>query len=87
MNAHMSISVEVDRELEEKASAILARDGLTVADAVRLLLDQTVSADALPLKVFRPNAETIAAMREAERGEGKTFDTVEALMADLNADD
>ena len=34
-----------------------------------------------------PNAETIAAIEELECGGGKTFDSIEELMADLNADE
>jgi DNA-damage-inducible protein J len=34
-----------------------------------------------------PNDETIAAMKEARRGNLPSFATVEGLMADLNADD
>ena len=34
-----------------------------------------------------PNAETIAAIEELERGGGKSFNSIEELMADLNADD
>ncbi|MDQ3557813.1 MAG: type II toxin-antitoxin system antitoxin, RelB/DinJ family, partial [Pseudomonadota bacterium] len=34
-----------------------------------------------------PNAETIAAMEEGERGDFVSFATVEELMADLNAPD
>ena len=34
-----------------------------------------------------PNAETIAAIEELERGGGKSFDSIEELMAELNADD
>ena len=41
----------------------------------------------LPFNVRVPNAETIAAMAELESGKGKSFATIEALMADLNADD
>ena len=36
---------------------------------------------------FSPNAETRAAMEEARRGDLESFHSVEALMADLNADD
>jgi hypothetical protein len=36
---------------------------------------------------FPPNAETIAAMEAGERGEVTCFDSIEALMADLKADD
>ena len=41
----------------------------------------------LPFNVRAPNAETLAAMAELESGNGKSFAIVEALMADLNADD
>ncbi len=41
----------------------------------------------MPFEVLEPNAETIAAIHEARRGKLKRFDTFEALMADLNADD
>ena len=34
-----------------------------------------------------PNAETIAAIEELEKGGGKSFGSVEELMAELNADD
>lgn len=34
-----------------------------------------------------PNAETAAAMCELEEGKGKSFASVDALLADLNADD
>jgi DNA-damage-inducible protein J len=33
-----------------------------------------------------PNAETIAALRELDEGGGKTFATVEELMADLKSE-
>jgi len=36
-------------------------------------------------QVYVPNAKTIAAMREARAGNLESFDSVEALMADLNA--
>ena len=34
-----------------------------------------------------PNAETVAAIRELEEGKGKSFVSVDELLADLNADD
>ena len=42
---------------------------------------------ALPFGPLRPNAETIAAMEEARAGNLAGFDSMEALMADLNEDD
>ena len=40
-----------------------------------------------PMDFFEPNAETIAAMEETERGEVHTSLTVEELMKDLRAPD
>jgi DNA-damage-inducible protein J len=59
-----------------------------VSDAVRIMLTRVAHEKALPFEPFRPNAETIAAMEEARRGENmERFDSIQALMADLNADD
>ena len=52
-----------------------------VLKALGLRLSVSAMHEALP------NAETIAALEESERGGGKTFASVEALMADLHADD
>jgi DNA-damage-inducible protein J len=41
----------------------------------------------LPFDVKAPNSATRKAMEELEAGKGKRFASVEALMADLHADD
>jgi len=40
-----------------------------------------------PFDVKVPNATTRKSIAELELGKGKCFDSVDALMADLNADD
>ncbi len=42
---------------------------------------------ALPFEPLVPNAETIAAMKEAREGRLPRFKNVEDLLADLNAGD
>ena len=42
---------------------------------------------ALPFAVKVPNVATATAMQEVERGKLPSFDTVDDLMADLNAPD
>jgi DNA-damage-inducible protein J len=61
--------------------------GLSVSDAIRLMLVRVVSDKALPFDVRVPNAETQAAMRDIQEGKVKRFDSVDALMADLNDDE
>ena len=61
--------------------------GLTVSDAVRLLLTRVTQEKALPFAPVIPNAATIEAMKEARQGGLPQFDSVAALMDDLHAQD
>lgn len=61
--------------------------GLSVSDAFRMMLTRIAREKALPFEPLVPNATTIAAMREARAGHLKSFDSIEALMADLHAED
>lgn len=60
--------MRIDREVEEKAATVLAAMGLTVFNAVRLLLTGVACEKALPFAPLVPNDETIAAMKEARAG-------------------
>ncbi len=66
---------------------MLASIGLTVSDAFRMMLMRVVAEKALPFDPLVPNDETIAAMRDARLGNVRSFETVDALMEDLNAPD
>jgi DNA-damage-inducible protein J len=81
------VHIRVDEKVKAKAAKTLASMGLTVSDAVRLLLTRIASEKALPFEVRVPNRETIAAMRAGDRGEVTRVNNVAELMADLNADD
>ncbi|CAA9508437.1 MAG: Antitoxin DinJ (binds YafQ toxin) [uncultured Sphingomonadaceae bacterium] len=88
MASNALVQTRIDGKIKEQAATALAAMGLTVSDAVRLMLTRVAHDKVLPFEPFRPNAKTIAAMEAARRGDDfKDFDTVEALMADLNADD
>jgi DNA-damage-inducible protein J len=81
------VQARIDRAVKEEAAIVLAAIGLTVSDAVRLLLTKVAREKALPFETLIPNAETIKAMREARRGRLASFKSIKALMADLHADD
>lgn len=87
MPAAEVVRARIDADLKKEATAVLSGMGLSVSDAIRLLLVRVASEKALPFDVRVPNAETRAAMREARKGKVQRFDSVDALMADLNADD
>jgi DNA-damage-inducible protein J len=61
--------------------------GLTVSDAVRLLLTRVAAEKAMPFEVRVPNRETLAAIEAGERGEVFRASSVAKMMAKLNADD
>jgi len=87
MTANALVQTRINGTVKDEAAAVLATMGLTVSDAVRLLLTRVAHDKALPFEPLRPNAETIAAMEEARTGNLVSFSSVEALMADLDAED
>jgi len=81
------VRARIDGRVKERAARVLADMGLSVSDAIRLLLVRVAAEQALPFEIKVPNAETRAAIAELEKGAVKSFDTVAKLMADLNAED
>jgi DNA-damage-inducible protein J len=73
--------------VKAKAAKTLAAMGLTVSDAVRLLLTRIAAEKALPFEVRVPHRETVAALEAGERGEVSRARNVAEMMADLNAHD
>ena len=80
------VRARIEAGLKKEATVVLAAMGLSVSDAIRLMLVRVVSDKALPFDVRIPNAETQAAMRDIQDGKVTRFDSVDALMADLNDD-
>lgn len=87
MVANALVQARIDSKVKEEASAVLASMGLSVSDAVRLMLTKVAHDKALPFQPLIPNIQTIEAMREARAGKLRKFNSVEDLMAELNADD
>ena len=85
--ASSMVHIRVDGKVKTKAAKALASMGLTVSDAVRLLLVRVATEKAMPFEVKAPNRATLAAMEAGERGEVSRAKSVAAMMADLNADD
>ena len=87
MPATAVVRARIDEKTKRKASKALAGMGLSMSDAIRLMLIRVAEEKALPFDVYEPNEESLRAIAELERGEGQRFETVEELMADLNARD
>jgi len=87
MPANAVVRARIDKHIKEEAEAVLAAIGLTVSDAFRMMMMRIATEKALPFDPLVPNAETIAAMQAARRGELITVGAGEDLLASLNADD
>lgn len=87
MATHSSmLHVRVDDDLKENAAKALDAMGLSVSDAVRLLLTRVVADQAFPLELKVPNAATRSAMAEADElaaARRARFDNADDLIADL----
>jgi DNA-damage-inducible protein J len=81
------VRARIDTATKERATDALAAMGLSISDAIRLLMLRIVDERRLPFEVKAPNATTRKAIAELEAGKGKRFRSTKALMADLNADD
>jgi DNA-damage-inducible protein J len=81
------VRARIDMDTKERAADALEAMGLSISDAIRLLMLRVADERRLPFEVKVPNATTRKAMAELENGKGKRFKSVKALMADLHADD
>ena len=86
-SADTYVRARIDAETKERAAAALETMGLSISDAIRLLMRRIAEERRLPFEVRVPNAATREAIAELEAGKGKHFGSSGALMADLNADD
>jgi len=81
------VRARIDTETKERAADALEAMGLSISDAIRLLMLRIADERRLPFEVKVPSATTRKAIAELEAGKGKRFSSVDALMADLHADD
>jgi DNA-damage-inducible protein J len=78
------LHIRVDQKLKEKATETLDEMGLSLSEAVRLMLTRIAVERALPFEVRVPNAATVAAMEAGDRGEVTKASSVAEMMAKLH---
>ncbi|WP_061214239.1 type II toxin-antitoxin system RelB/DinJ family antitoxin [Syntrophomonas wolfei] len=84
-----NLNIRVDEELKREAEAIFNELGFNMSTAMNIFLRYSVRYGGIPfdLRIEKPNKETMAAIDDVNnnRNMSKTFDSVSALMEDLNA--
>ena len=83
MNADTVVRARIDRDTKTRATEALQAMGLSVSDAIRLLLLRVADEKRLPFAVQVPNATTVKAMKELDEGKGERFVSVEELFEDI----
>ena len=84
ITADSYVRARIDSHTKMLASNALASMGLTVSDAIRLLMIRIADENRLPFAVTVPNSQTQQAIQELESGQGEAFQSLEALMDDLH---
>ena len=83
MTTDSVVRARIDAATKEQATEALAAMGLSVSDAIRLLLVRIAADKEFPFAVKTPNATTRKAIAELEEGKGKRFASAEKLFKDL----
>lgn len=90
--AKVSTSISIDADVKAQAQALFADFGLDLSTAINIFLRQSIRENCIPFAIQRevPNADTIAAMREADDmanhpEQYETFHSMEDLKRALEA--
>lgn len=84
MNSDTVVRARIDSDTKLRATEALRAMGLTVSDAIRLLLLRVADEKRLPFAIQVPNAATAKAMKELDDGKGQRFDSAKELFRDLD---
>ena len=81
----MSVLVQarIDPKIKQDAADVLGEMGLSISDAVRIMLTKTAKERNFPFEIRHPNAVSIAALEEAKAGLTEDF-SLEELRAELD---
>ena len=83
MSTDSVVRARIDSDTKARATAALDAMGLSVSDAIRLLMFRIADEQRLPFSVQVPNAKTVKAMDELKAGQGKRFNNEQDLFDDL----
>jgi DNA-damage-inducible protein J len=88
------INVRTEPEIKEQAERLYRSMGVSLTDAINMFLYKSIDFRGLPFELCReiPNAETIAAMKEAEdiasgRVLSKSYSSFKDMLDDALTDD
>lgn len=84
MATNSVVRARIDSRTKKEATTALEAMGLSVSDAIRLLMMRIAEEQRLPFEVKVVRPATARAIKELQQGKGKRFDNPEALFKDLD---
>jgi addiction module RelB/DinJ family antitoxin len=79
----VSYNIRLDEALKNEAFEVFKSYGITPAQAIKMFLKLTAETKTIPINFnYQANATTLEAIRELKEGKGKSYDTLDAMMAD-----
>ncbi|MDR2672220.1 MAG: type II toxin-antitoxin system RelB/DinJ family antitoxin [Coriobacteriales bacterium] len=85
------VQARVEPDMRDAVNSVLADNGLDIPTAIRIYFAKILRVGGIPFDVRTYNAETIAAMEEANRvsrdPHAKSYASFAELVADLDNDD
>ena len=86
-NVDTYVRARIDSSTKKRATAALDAMGLSVSDAIRLLMVRIADEGRMPFEIKIPNRITRDAINSLESGKGQRYASVDALMEDLASED
>lgn len=82
MSQNQIVQARVNAEIKTQATAVLAAMGLSVSDAVRMLLTRVARDKTMPPELLVSDKATLEAMKDAREGrvESVTLDDIRAAI-------
>ncbi|HEC94031.1 MAG TPA: type II toxin-antitoxin system RelB/DinJ family antitoxin [Candidatus Kaiserbacteria bacterium] len=75
------VRARIEPSVKEKAEKVLRKIGLTPSQAIGVFYRRVAVEKTIPFSLHVPNARTRATIRAVERGEGKTYKSVDELLS------
>lgn len=87
MSNSQVVQARINKEIKEEASVVLASLGLTVSDAIRIILTKVAHEKSFPAELLISNKETLQSIKDAEEGKVYTAHTLDDFFKEMNDND
>lgn len=81
------LNLRLDDELKHESAEFFESLGMDLSTGIKIYLNKVVREQRIPFELSLPQSDYLRSLREYERGEFKTVESVAELMRELNDED